>query len=108
MKGFVELGRWGEVDGLVAELVVARESGGGRWWAVAFDDASAELPLPAIGANDAPASFADRRPPPAAKRGQVPERAALGPSKKFWRVRPQGELQRSRNRQKLLRAEPAT
>jgi hypothetical protein len=53
-------------------------------------------------ANDAAASFDERRLPPAAKRGQVPERAALGPSKKFWRVRPQGELQRSRNRQKLL------
>jgi hypothetical protein len=35
VKGFVELGRWGEVDGLVAELVVARESGGGRWcWSI--------------------------------------------------------------------------
>jgi hypothetical protein len=44
----------------------------------------------------------------AAERGQVPEREAPGLSKKFWRVRPQGELQRSRNRQKLLRADPAT
>jgi len=59
-------------------------------------------------ANDAAASFDERRLPPAAKRGQVPERAALGPSKKFWRVRPQGEPQRSRNRQKFLRADPAT
>jgi hypothetical protein len=33
-------------------------------------------------ANDAAASFDERRLPPAAKRGQVPERAALGPSKK--------------------------
>jgi hypothetical protein len=56
-------------------------------------------------ANDADASFDERPSPPAARRGQVPARAALGPSKKFWRVRPQGELQRSRSRQKLLRAE---
>ena len=53
-------------------------------------------------ANDAAASFDERRSPPAAKRGQVPERGALGPNKKFWRVRPQGELQRSGSRQKLL------
>jgi hypothetical protein len=41
-------------------------------------------------ANDAAASFDERRLPPAAKRGQVPERAALGPSKKtlLWVVKP--------------------
>jgi len=39
-------------------------------------------------ANDAAASFDERRLPPAAQRGQVPERAALGLSKKFWRVHP--------------------
>jgi hypothetical protein len=33
----------------------------------------------------------------AAERGQVPEREAPGPSKKFWRVRPQGEPPRSRH-----------
>ena len=59
VKGFVELGRWGEVDGLVAELVVARESGVDVG-AGPFDDTSAELPLPAIGANGAHASFAAR------------------------------------------------
>jgi hypothetical protein len=36
-------------------------------------------------ANDAAASFDERPSPPGAKRGQVPERGALGPSKKFWR-----------------------
>jgi hypothetical protein len=48
-------------------------------------------------ANDAAALFDERRLPPAAKRGQVLERAAPGPSKKFWRVRPQVERQRSRH-----------
>jgi len=33
----------------------------------------------------------------AAERGQVPEREAPGPRKKFWRVRPQGEPPRSRH-----------
>ena len=41
-----------------------------------------------------------------AERGQVPEREAPGPSKSFWRVRPQGEPPRSRHRQKRLRADP--
>jgi hypothetical protein len=36
-------------------------------------------------ANDAAASFDERRLPPATKRGQVQARAVLGPSKKFWR-----------------------
>jgi hypothetical protein len=36
-------------------------------------------------ANDAPASFDEPPSPPGAKRGQVPGRAALGSSKKFWR-----------------------
>jgi hypothetical protein len=39
-------------------------------------------------ANDAAASFDERPFPPAAKRGQVPARGALGPNKNFWRVRP--------------------
>jgi hypothetical protein len=33
----------------------------------------------------------------AAERGQVPDREAPGPSKKFWRVRPQGGPPRSRH-----------
>ena len=67
-----------------------------------FDDTTAELPLPAIGANGAHASF-DARPSRRQRSGvKFPERAALGPSKNFWWVRPLGELQRSRNRQKLL------
>jgi hypothetical protein len=31
VKGSVELGRWGEVDGLVVELVEAGEFGWGCW-----------------------------------------------------------------------------
>jgi hypothetical protein len=60
VKGFVELGRWGEVDGLVAELVAARDQGV-EVGAGPFDDTSAELLLPPIGANGAHASF-DARP----------------------------------------------
>jgi hypothetical protein len=59
-------------------------------------------------ANDATASFDKQRLPP--KRCGVKFRRGkpVGPSKNFWRVRPQGEPQRSRSRQKFLRAEPAT
>ena len=42
----------------------------------------------------------------AAERGQVPEREALGPSEKFWRVRPLGEPPTITTRQKFLRADP--
>ena len=42
----------------------------------------------------------------AAERGQVPEREAPGPSKKFWRVRPLGEPPTITTRQKFLRADP--
>jgi len=42
----------------------------------------------------------------AAERGQVPEREAPRPSKKFWRVRPQGEAPTITTRQKFLRADP--
>ena len=50
----------------------------------------------------------DRRPPPAASGVQSRRGKPRGPSEKFWRVRPQGEPGRSRDRQNLLRAEPAT
>ena len=59
-------------------------------------------------ADDATASFDERRFPAGAQRGHVPERGAREPSEKFCRVRPQGEHPRSRHRQKLLRADPAT
>ena len=54
------MGRWSEVDGLVAELVEAGELGVDVG-AGPFDDMAAELLLPPIGANGAHASF-DARP----------------------------------------------
>ena len=44
----------------------------------------------------APLRRSMRATPTAAERGQVLERGATGPRKKFWRVRPQGEPPRSR------------
>ena len=57
-------------------------------------------------ANDAAASFDERRLPPAAQRGQVPERAAQGAEQEVLAGSPAGEPQRSRSRQKFLRADP--
>jgi hypothetical protein len=53
-------------------------------------------------ANDAAASFDERRSPPVRSGVKFRRGKPKGPSKKFWRVSPQGELQRSRNRQKFL------